>query len=97
MSTSSLTFTDHRFCWTRFDAFPLVVTAVTLILGCQGQTLFDSWGEKDSDGLSRLVSMLLNSIETRADDVANWPSVSLRSPSVRITKLQQLVLSLFMG
>jgi len=42
--------------------------------------LFDGWGEKDSDGLNHLISMLLDSIETRADDVANWPSVRFRSP-----------------
>jgi hypothetical protein len=87
MSTSRLTLTNNRFSWTRLNAFSSLPTALALNFYCQGQTLFDGWGEKDNAGLGRLVSMFLDSVETRADDVANWPSVSFQSISIRMANL----------
>jgi len=77
---------------------PFSSLAVVFVLNfsSQGQTLFDGWGEKDNAGLSHILSMLLDSIETRADDVANWPSVSFRLVTTRITSLQ-LVFQPFNG
>jgi len=80
---------NNRLYWTGFDASPAFTIVFVLIFYHQGQKLFDGWGEKDTAGLSRLISMLLDSIETRADDVANWPSVSFWSvgfdANVRLT------------
>ncbi|KAF9650395.1 phospholipase B [Thelephora ganbajun] len=64
-------------CVTGFDQAGFVIgTSSSLfnILLDKGQNLFEGWGEKDSAALGRLISMLLASIETRAKDVANWPS-----------------------
>jgi hypothetical protein len=63
----------------RFSTFVIVPA---LKSRSQGQILFSGWGEQDDVGLNRLISMLLDSVETRADDVANWPNVSLRSVSI---------------
>ena len=42
---------------------------------CQGQHFFDGLEEKDDSGLARIISMLLDSIEMKSEDVANWPNV----------------------
>lgn len=80
MSASPLTAANDRSYWTRFDSFLSLPLPAFNFDDLQGQALFDGWGKEDTDGLNRLISMLLDSIETRADDVANWPNVSFRSP-----------------
>ncbi|KAF9782507.1 phospholipase B [Thelephora terrestris] len=64
-------------CVTGFDEAGFIIgtsSSLFSIILDKGQTTLSGLKEQDSAGLDHLVSMFLNSIETRADDVANWPS-----------------------
>ena len=68
-------------------SFPSLTTVFVLNFCYQGQQFVDGLENTDFAGLARIISMLLDSIEMKAEDVANWPNVSLWLVFVRIMGL----------